>query len=76
MAITAIYRNGVLVPDTPLALPEEAKVRIEQIDVMDGVSEASVGAGTPDLSGWGLGFVKYIAPDFDAPLAEFEHLAE
>jgi hypothetical protein len=58
MVVEGSLRNGVVVPDSPLNVPEGTRVRIEVAD------EVVSTAGGPRRGGFWRGQV-HIAPDFD-----------
>lgn len=58
MSIDGVIRNGTVVPDHPLSLPEGTRVRIEIAE------RQSPQSPQPRQGGWWRGRVQ-IAPDFD-----------
>lgn len=57
MVIGGVVRNGLVVPDRPLAVSDGTRVQIE-------VAEAATGEEQKRRGGWWRGQVK-ISPDFD-----------
>lgn len=70
MTVTAIYRNGVFQPEEPIELAKETRVEI--------TLPAPQAAKPDEVLDWswrGLGYVTYVAPNFDEPLEGFaEHV--
>lgn len=62
MVIHAHVRNGVVIPDEPVALPEGAEVRLEIVS-LPAIEEGDV-SGKRRQGGWWKGQVS-IADDFD-----------
>jgi Protein of unknown function DUF104 len=68
MTFTAVFRNGVIEPKQPLELAEGCELDIEIV----AKREMANGEDAPKRRKWGLGFVAYVADDFDATPPEFE----
>lgn len=68
MTITAVYRNGVLQPKEPLELAEGCELEVEITQKGSSATEAPFSGGRK----WGLGYVTYVAPDFDETPPGFE----
>ena len=65
MSVAAVYRNGVFVPTEKVDLPEESPVTVV-------VPAAREQDGKSAWERHAFGRKVYMAPDFDAPLPEFE----
>ena len=64
MSVAVVYRNGVFVPTEKIDLPEESPAIV-----------VAIGQPATRKSAWerhAFGRKVYMAPDFDAPLPEFE----
>ena len=68
MTITAVYRNGVLEPITPLGYEEGSELDIEIV----GERRAPADEQVPKRRKFGLGLIEYVAPDFDDTPPGFE----
>ncbi|HZL35349.1 MAG TPA: hypothetical protein VFC78_08565 [Tepidisphaeraceae bacterium] len=70
MVLNAKYDGKVLVPDTPLDLPANQRVRRKVRPIESAPTARGAGSGGKLDLGLQRGNILYIAPDFDDPLPD------
>lgn len=76
MTVTAVFKKGVFEPTEPQVFPEGTPALVEVFDqpAAKPEPENSLESASPTQGArkWGLGYVTYVADDFDATPPEFE----
>lgn len=75
IALNARFDGKVIVPETPLALPANQRLRVQVETIAEPIESAQAARKPKRVLGQQPDLVVYLAPDWDAPLPDdiWEH---